>query len=177
MGKMTEKLRSMFEVSDTDEEYEEELEKQEPKEEIYEEEIKYQEEKPKVSYRNNVNNMKPSNITDINELRNQQRKEAKISKRAKVEIVKPQSLKDAQRVTHYLRAGKMVIINAEGIDVDTAQRIMDFVGGACYAIDGSLEAISSTIFAVAPSNVEISMDAIRNEIKENEMVAPTFRQM
>ncbi|MBQ6125731.1 MAG: cell division protein SepF [Erysipelotrichaceae bacterium] len=50
------------------------------------------------------------------------------------------------------------IVNLEGLDLEIAQRIIDFTSGAAFAIDGKLQKISSYIFLVTPPNVEISGD-------------------
>lgn len=55
-------------------------------------------------------------------------------------------------------AGCTVVLNLEGIDVDIAQRIIDFCCGACYCMSGSLQKVSSYIFILTPSSVEISGD-------------------
>ena len=57
-----------------------------------------------------------------------------------------------------LLAGCTVVLNLEGIDVDIAQRIIDFCCGACYCMSGSLQKVSSYIFILTPSSVEISGD-------------------
>ena len=49
-------------------------------------------------------------------------------------------------------------VSLEGIDVELAQRIIDFSSGSCYAIGGGLQKVSSYIFILTPSNVEISGD-------------------
>ena len=46
----------------------------------------------------------------------------------------------------------------EGIDVELAQRIIDFTSGATFAISGNLQKISNYIFLVTPTNVDISGD-------------------
>ena len=46
----------------------------------------------------------------------------------------------------------------EGIDVELAQRIIDFASGACYSLNGSLQKISSYIFIATPETVELSGD-------------------
>ena len=51
-----------------------------------------------------------------------------------------------------------VILNVEGLDVDIAQRIIDFSSGSCFAISGNLQKISNYIFIITPANVEISGD-------------------
>ena len=48
--------------------------------------------------------------------------------------------------------------NATGIDVELAQRIIDFTSGACYSLGGSLQQVSSYIFVLGPYNVDITGD-------------------
>ncbi len=78
-------------------------------------------------------------------------------------VIKPVAFDDAQTVSDDLKAGKTIIINMEGVEVESAQRIIDFIGGACYGLGGDLEAISSNIFIAAPNNIEITGD-LRSEI-------------
>ena len=46
----------------------------------------------------------------------------------------------------------------EGIHMEVAQRIIDFVSGAAYSMDGNLQRISNYIFIVTPNSVELSGD-------------------
>ena len=46
----------------------------------------------------------------------------------------------------------------EGLDLDIAQRIIDFASGSCYAINGSLQKVSNFIFIITPSDVDVSGD-------------------
>ena len=46
----------------------------------------------------------------------------------------------------------------EGLDLEVAQRIIDFTSGATFAISGNLQKISNYIFLVTPTNVDISGD-------------------
>ena len=75
------------------------------------------------------------------------------------------------RVTDYLKEGKTIVINMEGIEVHVAQRIIDFIGGACYALDGSLQAISANIFIAAPHNIDVSGD-LRGELMNESTLSP-----
>jgi len=65
---------------------------------------------------------------------------------------------DARGVTETLLQNRAVVLNLEGIDVDIAQRIIDFTSGSCYAINGNLQKISNYIFIITPQSVEISGD-------------------
>lgn len=88
-----------------------------------------------------------------------------------VYVIKPQEFNEAQRVTDFLKEGRTIVINMEGIEVHAAQRIIDFIGGSCYALDGSLQAISANIFIAAPRNIDVSGD-LRGEILNESTLSP-----
>lgn len=73
-------------------------------------------------------------------------------------VIKPNSVEDAREITETLLSGRTVILNLEGMDLEIAQRIIDFTSGATYAISGNLQKISNYIFLVTPTNVDISGD-------------------
>ena len=68
---------------------------------------------------------------------------------------KPDRLEDAQLVCDHLKERHVVIVNVEGLDGREAQRIVDFIGGAVYALDGEIFDITNRIFAVAPNYVDL----------------------
>ena len=55
-------------------------------------------------------------------------------------------------------SNRTVVLNLEGLDVDIAQRIIDFTSGSCFAIGGNLQKISHYIFIITPSSVDVSGD-------------------
>jgi len=73
-------------------------------------------------------------------------------------IMKPTSFEDSQDICDMLLTGRAAVINLEGFDVELAQRIMDFISGAVYAMNGKLHQISSYIFIISPDTVDISGD-------------------
>lgn len=73
-------------------------------------------------------------------------------------VIRPSSVEDAREITDTLLANRTVVLNLEGIEVDTAQRIIDFTSGSCYAISGNLQKISHYIFIITPASVDISGD-------------------
>ena len=94
---------------------------------------------------------------------------------SEVYVIKPQEISESQTVADFLNAGKTIVINMEGLELSPAQRIIDFIGGACYAIGGSLQAISANIFIAAPSSIEVSGD-LREEILNETTVSPQLGQ-
>ena len=73
-------------------------------------------------------------------------------------VIKPTTVEDAREITETLLANRTVVLNLEGLDVDIAQRIIDFTSGSCYAISGNLQKISHYIFIITPASVDISGD-------------------
>ena len=73
-------------------------------------------------------------------------------------VIKPTSIEDAREITETLLANRTVVLNLEGLDVDIAQRIIDFTSGSCFAISGNLQKISQYIFIITPASVDISGD-------------------
>ena len=73
-------------------------------------------------------------------------------------VIKPSAVDDAREITETLLGGSTVILNLEGLDLEAAQRIIDFTSGATFAINGNLQKISNFIFLVTPTNVDISGD-------------------
>lgn len=73
-------------------------------------------------------------------------------------VMKPTSYDDAREIGETLLSGRTVILNLEGLDLEIAQRIIDFTSGSTFAISGNLQKISNYIFLVTPTNVGISGD-------------------
>ena len=73
-------------------------------------------------------------------------------------VIKPSSMEDTREIADTLVDNSTVILNLEGIDVELAQRIIDFTSGACYSLGGSLQKVSSYIFVLGPANVDITGD-------------------
>ena len=73
-------------------------------------------------------------------------------------MIKPTNVDDSREITETLLSGRTVILNLEGLDLEAAQRIIDFTSGATFAIDGNLQKISNYIFLITPTTVDISGD-------------------
>ena len=93
----------------------------------------------------------PSKVTPM-------RQSAKKGIAMEVCVIKPTAVDEAREITETLLGGRTVILNLEGLDLEIAQRIIDFTSGATFAISGNLQKISNYIFLVTPTNVEISGD-------------------
>ena len=77
----------------------------------------------------------------------------------------------SQEICNYLKEKKSVIMNLEYVNKDVGRRIVDFLSGAIYALDGHMQKVSNSIFLVAPTNYEIASDLAREEIKNKVSVS------
>ncbi len=76
----------------------------------------------------------------------------------KVVIMQPENFEDAQEICDHLKNKKPVVINLETLGKDDAQRIIDFLSGSIYSLDGNIQKITNGIFIIAPFNVDIMGD-------------------
>ena len=76
----------------------------------------------------------------------------------KVCVIRPHSMEDAKEITDTLLDECTVILNVEGMELELAQRIIDYTAGSCYAIDGNLQKISNYIFIITPASIDITGD-------------------
>lgn len=90
-------------------------------------------------------------------------------------IMKPTNFEDSQDICDMLLSGRAAVINLEGIDVDLAQRVMDFISGSVYAINGKLHQISGYIFIISPDTVDISGDYL-DLIQSDGFEVPTLNK-
>ncbi|EGD47183.1 protein of unknown function DUF552 [Ruminiclostridium papyrosolvens DSM 2782] len=88
----------------------------------------------------------------------------------KMIVAQPNTFDDAQDICDHLKSKKPVVINLEGIEKQDAQRIIDFLSGSVYALDGSIQKVSCDIFVIAPNNVDVSGD-LKDELR-NKTVFP-----
>ena len=136
------------EYDDYDDDYDD-YDDEKPRKKIFkrrrdEDEDDYEEETPAKA--------KPQKVTPIRQASRKQGSGMEVC------VIKPNSFEDSQEVTETLLSNRTVVLNFEGLDVDVAQRIIDFTSGSCFAIGGKLRKVTTSIFIVTPKNVDISGD-------------------
>ena len=75
---------------------------------------------------------------------------------AKIALYEPRTYADAQTIATQLLGGEAVIVNLGSIDENTGKRILDYLGGTAFAVDGTIERVGERIFLATPHNFEIS---------------------
>ena len=84
----------------------------------------------------------------------------------KMVISQPTNFEQSEEICNYLKERKSVIVNLEYVNKDVARRIVDFISGGVYALDGHIQKVSNSIFLIAPINYEISNEMAREEINK-----------
>jgi len=80
------------------------------------------------------------------------------AKSIKVVVCEPTNFEDAQELADSLKNRRQVVVNLNNTDTEVARRLIDFLSGTAYALDGSTQKLGEDIFLFAPSNVEISRE-------------------
>ncbi len=88
-----------------------------------------------------------------------------------VVIIKPNCYEDAQEICDQIKTKRPVVVNLEKVEFPVAQRIMDFLSGTCYSLEGSIQRVANNIFIIAPENVDISGD-FKEELKTKGVILP-----
>ena len=83
----------------------------------------------------------------------------------KMVISQPTTFEQSEEICNFLKEKKSVIVNLEYVNKDVAIRIVDFISGGVFALDGHIQKVSNSIFLIAPYNYEITNEMAREEIK------------
>jgi cell division inhibitor SepF len=81
-------------------------------------------------------------------------------------VINNRILSDAKQVVDNLKENRPVIVTLHDANPDESQRIIDFISGAIYAIEGSVEKISNSTFVFAPKNVIVDKEKCEEIVKE-----------
>ncbi|HZK56022.1 MAG TPA: cell division protein SepF [Desulfosporosinus sp.] len=86
-------------------------------------------------------------------------------KQMRVVVMEPTSFEEAQNIADQLKSRRPVIVNLENAEKMLAKRIVDFISGTTYALNGNMQKVGNGIFLFVPTNVDISGE-MRDELKE-----------
>lgn len=97
------------------------------------------------------NTKKSSKVTPLRRTHNQ-------SYSSEVRVLHPLDMEQASAIGDALLDEAVVVLNLEGLDLDLAQRIIDFSSGCIYALGANLHKVTEYFFVIAPSSIEITGD-------------------
>jgi cell division inhibitor SepF len=78
---------------------------------------------------------------------------------SEVLVIEPRAFEESLEIVEHLRTRKSVLLNLHMLDNEGSQRVVDFLSGACHAIDGHQQKIGDGVFLFAPSSVVINSES------------------
>ena len=78
-----------------------------------------------------------------------------------LKVVKPERYDNVTQIADHLLNHRTVVLNLEATNRETARRILDFLSGVAYSIDGQLKRVANNTFVITPCNVDVSGDQMR----------------
>ena len=83
---------------------------------------------------------------------------ASVSNKQEVVLFRPNTFNDTSKAADDLRSRKAVIVNMENVDKAMARRVVDFLSGCVYALDGDVKKIAQSAYLFCPHNMDIVGD-------------------
>lgn len=77
---------------------------------------------------------------------------------SRVHVVEPKSFNDAEQIGAKFKNDTPVIVNLQSIERDLAKRLIDFVSGLTYGLDGGIQRVAEMVFLLTPANIEVSAE-------------------
>lgn len=71
-------------------------------------------------------------------------------------VLMPRMFDDAQQIGDRFKRDQPIILNLQGLDRDTARRLLDFASGLCYARDGEMRKVANAVYMLVPANVVVT---------------------
>ncbi len=81
-----------------------------------------------------------------------------LGNRQEVVLFRPTTFNDTSRAADDLRNKKAVILNMENVDKAMARRVVDFLSGCAYAVDGKVKKVAQSTYLFCPHNMEVVGD-------------------
>ena len=89
-----------------------------------------------------------------------------------MKVIKPEKFEQVTVIADHLLSHRTIVLNLEETNKETIRRIIDFMSGVAFAIEGNIKRVASSTYVITPKNVEVS-----GEQKEREETAHTQREL
>lgn len=90
------------------------------------------------------------------------------STQLQVVLVRPDSFDSVGQIADHLRERRAVLLNLEQTEKNVARRLVDFLSGCAYALDGKIKKVATSTYLVTPFGVDIMGD-VMEELENNGM--------
>lgn len=110
-------------------------------------EYEYMEEPEEVPVNEQGNSQKKQNVVNLTSMQNPT---------SKVVLCEPRNYDEAQEIADNVVNRRAVVINLQRVDHQQAKRIVDFLSGTVYAVNGDIQKLGAQTFLCSPDNVDVS---------------------
>lgn len=90
------------------------------------------------------------------------------SSNVKLSLHQPEKYEDSTQIITALKSKRPVVVNLQTLEDDIKRKVFDFISGAIFALEGSIQKVAKDVFILAPNNVEVDSN-IREELKSKGM--------
>ena len=80
-----------------------------------------------------------------------------------LKVVKPERFDNVPQIANHLLNRRTVVLNLEETNKETARRLLDFLSGVAYSINGNLKRVANNTYVITPCNVDVSGDQLRDK--------------
>ena len=80
-----------------------------------------------------------------------------------LKVVKPEKFEDASPIADHLLSKRTIVLNLEDTNSEVARRLIDFLSGVAYSIDGNLKKVADHTFVITPNNVVLSAERMSQQ--------------
>lgn len=104
--------------------------------------------------------LEPSDYSAVSKAGNEVRSRSKLvglpsPRKQEIVVLEPASFADAREIAETLKVKKSILLNMRKTDKELARRIVDFLSGISYAIDGHSQKVADQIYLFTPGHIEI----------------------
>jgi len=87
--------------------------------------------------------------------------------RQEVVLFHPVNFNDTSKAADHLRSKKAVIVNMENVDKAMARRVVDFLSGCAYAVDGKVKKVAQSTYLFCPHNMDVvgDLENLQSEVE------------
>jgi len=85
-----------------------------------------------------------------------------------LKVVKPERFDNVPQIANHLLNRRTVVLNLEETNKETARRLLDFLSGVAYSINGNLKRVANNTYVITPCNVDVSDGPLREKRQKEE---------
>ena len=85
-----------------------------------------------------------------------------------LKVVKPERFDNVSQIANHLLNRRTVVLNLESTNKESARRLIDFLSGVAYSIDGYIQRVANNTFVIVPNNVDVSGEQLQEAKKQED---------